>query len=264
MTKTQNTAAAHPTPSKHETRSGPGWFALIASSGLFFAAGWGSATLAIDSAAAIDAYKGRSIQAEAPPPPLELVSFDEPGINSKPQWFPETNRIDWSISLRPGVSTTPVKIDNLAERENHRVLFQVISEDRDPQLAAVLFVRANGRAAIQLPPAEYRLDVVSTPIDMAWSIAKEQYASPRMKLEIEAKRSSIIGQEHLEISDGGTLRPRKSQTIRITKASAHPAPSPSEAADPVPGVNEDATKEPLEVDYGAIEIGSPNSSRPET
>ncbi|AXK43751.1 hypothetical protein [Erythrobacter aureus] len=250
MSTPRKKPAAKAKAKRNESHTGPGWLTVFCFSAMSFAAGGATATVALESAATLDEFKARNIRAEAPPPPLELVSFDKPGGRTKPQFFPETNRVDWSISLRPGVPTIPVKLDNLSKRDNHRVLFQVLSEDRDPQLAAVLYVRANGKAIIQLPPAEYRLDVVSTSINMDWDIAKDQYASPRLKMNIESDQSAIIAQKHLEITDGGSLRRRKGQTIRAAKSDLPVAP--------------DEPQEKQEIDYGDIEIPDETSTRPKS
>lgn len=220
--------------------------------------------LSTGSVEVINKFNARTVRpdiANKAPDPFNQVSFNEVERPKKLQWFPESNKVEWSITLRPNVPTVPVRIDSLSEIENSRVLFYIVEEDRDPILAAQVYIRSKDKAVIKLPAADYRLDVISTPVDMVWDIAKDQYASPRFKLAVETRRGSIISQMHLELGDGGNIRRYRPQSLRRPdKFEAETAnPDSSDAQEPAP-----TPTEPAEVDYGALEMALRNSARPET
>lgn len=169
-----------------------GWcLTTLTFSALSFTAGFASGVITQTSKEDIASYKAQYVTpvSDGWPEP-DLTIHTPPSPDTRKQFFPENNDIEWSLSLRPGATTIPIEIQNENESENRRILFYIVSPRQTPVLAAVLSIRAGQQAIIRPPQADYRLTVISTPENMSWKIAQKQTEISAFSLPLDNAKSS--------------------------------------------------------------------------
>ena len=201
------------------TGSGPGWPMTIFLTLTAFCLGIAGGTLIDGTLESVETYKPRPSQSGDPPSAvLDFLPTDQEP-ESQEEWFPSNNAIDWSISIRPAVTTLPLEIQNESSDENRRILFHILSDTSAPRLAAILHIAAGKRAVIRLPESNYRLDVISTSTAMPWKIAQKQYAIPTFTIPLFEESGKIIVEQKLVVQSDGAIRFAKPAITRHLKES---------------------------------------------
>lgn len=232
-------------------RKGPGWGLTIASALFSLLLGFGGGMLVDGSVELINAYKIRANAAEGPPSQtLEQITADPIPLSppkNQTAWYPDNNQIEWFISLRPGIRTVPVEIENEHPNENRKIVFQYLSNRAAPRPAAEIYIRAGETARINLPVASYRLDLASTPPGMPWEIAKKQPALPTFTIPLDNSSRDLLARKLLYIGVSGSVRLAEplsglTQGDKPSKSPSPPSPEPTDY-DAI-GVDEEPSPEP--------------------
>lgn len=202
---------ADPTQTANAAK-GPGWTIAIMISAASLCIGFVGGVLVDGSVGLINDYKAKipsSSTRLSPDKPIVQAALNERSaktIKTSSAWYPDNNRIEWFIRLRPGVTTTPMKIENENPEENRKIVFQLKSRDASTRPAAVLYIHAGETARINLPSASYRLDMASTPSAMPWDIASKQPALPKFEIPLRTFGREGLDQKTLFLGASGNLR----------------------------------------------------------
>lgn len=128
----------------------------------------------------------------------------------KPQWFPENNHIEWSISLRPNEIPIGIDVRNESLTKNLRISF-LAPDGRTYRHAATLYLQAAKQSVIRLPAGQYRVDIAASPLQMPWQQAQRQVSIPSYALLLSPENRETSELTRLDIDEDGKVRQTKKQ-----------------------------------------------------
>lgn len=125
-------------------------------------------------------------------------------VDAQSAFFPDNNTVEWSTSLAPGETPTPLDVSNESQENNQRVLFYAVGR-LVPRLTATLYIRAGQKALVHLPLGHYRVDVASSPVTMSWEKAQAIVAIARDAFGLPADDQQNVPRNRLIVSAEGKV-----------------------------------------------------------
>lgn len=90
-----------------------------------------------------------------------------PAPKVAPAWFPENNRVDWKLAIRPDQTPIGLSVRNASTQHNRILRFYLRAPGYSQMIpAADLYIRPSKEAELRLPPGQYLIQQIETPIDM--------------------------------------------------------------------------------------------------
>lgn len=142
----------------------------------------------------------------------EIAASDpQPLPAENPQWYPENNHIEWSISLRPNEIPIGIDVRNESLTRNLRISF-LAPDGRTYRHAATLYVQAAKQSVIRLPAGQYRIDIAGSPVQMPWQQAQRQVSIPSYSLQLSPENRESMNLTRLDIDEDGKVRQTKKRS----------------------------------------------------